>query len=100
MRVIAVCTVSVGDTTTALSTTVCPALTDVTTSVTTSAGVSWGTIARPPRRAIVSAMRRPATAVMFATTTGTVVPVPSTLVRSTSKRDGTLERDGTRKASP
>ena len=33
---------------------------------------------RPPRRAIVSAIRRPAMAVMLATTSGIVVPVPST----------------------
>ncbi len=31
----------------------------------------------PPRRATVSAIRRPATAVMLATTTGMVVPEPS-----------------------
>ena len=54
----------------------------------------------PPRRATVSAIRRPATAVMLATTIGMVVPVPSTAVRSTSKREVTSERDGTRKTSP
>ena len=31
----------------------------------------------PPRRAIVSAIRRPEIAVIFATTIGIVVPVPS-----------------------
>ena len=41
----------------------------------------------PPRRATVSAIRRPATAVMLATTTGMVVPDPSTVDRSTSNRD-------------
>ena len=48
----------------------------------------------PPRRATVSAMRLPATAVMLATTTGRVVPTPSGVVRSTSIRDGTDERLG------
>ena len=37
----------------------------------------------PPRRATVSAIRRPATAVMFDTTRGMVVPIPSGVVRST-----------------
>ena len=41
---------------------------------------------RPPRLATVSAMRRPAIAVMFATTSGIVVPLPSREERSTSKR--------------
>ena len=41
----------------------------------------------PPRRAIVSAMRRPAIAVIFATTIGIVVPVPSVVERSTSIRE-------------
>ena len=100
MRVSAVCTVSCGETTTALSTTACLALTDATTSATTSVGTSWGSTVIPPRRAIVSAIRRPATAVMFATTTGMVVPVPSTVDRSTSKRDVISEREGTRKTSP
>ena len=62
--------------------------------------MSCGITAIPPRRATVSAIRRPATAVMFATTIGTVVPVPSAVARSTSKRDATCERDGTRKTSP
>ncbi len=53
----------------------------------------------PPRRATVSAMRRPATAVMLATTTGMVVPTASGVVRSTSRRDGTSERRGTRNTS-
>ena len=94
------CTVSCGLTTTADSTTVCRALTEATTSATTSVGTSCGRTVMPPRRATVSAIRRPATAVMLATTMGTVVPVPSTAVRSTSKREVTSERDGTRKTSP
>ena len=39
--------------------------------------MSWGSTAMPPRRATVSAMRRPATAVMLATTIGRLVPMPS-----------------------
>ena len=100
MSVTAVCTVSCGLTTTAVSTTGWRDLTDATTSATTSVGVSCGSTARPPRRATVSAIRRPATAVMLATTTGIVVPVPSPVVRSTSNRETTSERDGTRKTSP
>ena len=40
-------------------------------------------------RATVSAIRRPATAVMFATTSGTLVPTRSGVVRSTARRDPT-----------
>ena len=47
-------------------------------------GMSCGRTLIPPRRAIVSAIRRPDTAVMFATTIGIVVPVPSFEARSTS----------------
>src|ERR1043166_3645560 len=61
--------------------------------------MSCGMTATPPRRATVSAMRRPATAVMFDTTTGTVVPVPSSERRSTSRREATPERDGTMNTS-
>ena len=53
----------------------------------------------PPRRATVSAIRRPATAVMFDTTSGIVVPIPSGVRRSTFIRDGTSERLGTMKTS-
>ena len=53
----------------------------------------------PPRRAMVSAIRRPETAVMLATTTGMVAPVPSDVDRSTSKRDVTSERPGTMNTS-
>ena len=53
----------------------------------------------PPRRATVSAIRRPATAVMLATTTGIVVPEPSAVDKSTSNRDATSDRLGTMKTS-
>ena len=56
-------------------------------------------IAIAPRRATVSAMRLPATAVMLATTSGMVVPVASSEARSTPKRLPTAERDGTMKTS-
>ena len=46
-------------------------------SVITGSGTSWGITARPPRRAIVSAILRPEIAVIFATTIGIVVPVLS-----------------------
>ncbi|SLI68095.1 Uncharacterised protein [Mycobacteroides abscessus subsp. abscessus] len=68
-------------------------------SAAASSGRSCGSTTMPPRRATVSAIRRPATAVMFATTMGMVVPDPSTLDRSTSKRDATSVRFGTRKRS-
>ena len=61
--------------------------------------MSCGITASPPRRATVSAIRRPATAVMLATTSGIVVPVPSAVARSTSSRDATAERRGTMKTS-
>ncbi|CAM5716366.1 hypothetical protein SALBM311S_05223 [Streptomyces alboniger] len=54
---------------------------------------------RPPRRATVSAMRRPAMAVMLATTSGIVVPVPSGALRSTSCREPTALRLGTMNTS-
>ena len=68
-------------------------------SATASGATSWGSTVSAPRRASVSAMRRPATAVMFAATTGTVAPEPSVVVRSTSNREATVERPGTRKTS-
>ena len=61
--------------------------------------MSCGITVIPPRRATVSAIRRPATAVMFETTSGIVVPVPSEVDRSTSYRDATSERRGTMKTS-
>ena len=61
--------------------------------------MSCGITASPPRRATVSAIRRPAIAVMFATTTGIVVPVPSPEARSTSYRLATPLRRGTMKTS-
>ena len=57
-------------------------------------GCPAGRIAMPPRRATVSAIRRPETAVMLATTSGRVVPIPSVLARSTSSRELTAERPG------
>lgn len=74
-------------------------LTKSTVSRTAEMGRSCGNTTMPPRRATVSAIRRPATAVMFATTTGIVVPVPSEVDRSTSKRDATSLRFGTTKTS-
>ena len=56
--------------------------------------MSCGMVAMPPRRATVSAIRRPEIAVMFATAIGSVVPTPSGVVRSTSNREVTLERAG------
>ena len=65
----------------------------------TSTGMSCGRTARPPRRATVSAIRRPEMAVMLATTTGIVVPTRSGVVRSTSSREPTSERFGTMNTS-
>src|SRR5665647_3986047 len=48
IRVSAVCTVAVGSTTTAVSTTGWRDFTDATTSATTSGGMSWGITAIPP----------------------------------------------------
>jgi hypothetical protein len=64
-----------------------------------SSGMSCGSTVMPPRRATVSAMRRPATAVMLATTTGMVVPRRSGVLRSTSNRDDTADRLGTMNTS-
>ncbi len=74
-------------------------MTKATTSATTSIGMSCGMTASPPRRASVSAIRRPDTAVMFAATIGMVVPLPSAVLRSTSSREATSDRDGTMKTS-
>ncbi len=84
---------------TGVSTTRSRLLTNCTVSATTVLGRSWGSTTMPPRRAMVSAIRRPATAVMFATTTGMVVPDPSAVDRSTSNRDATSDRPGTTKTS-
>ena len=59
-------------------------LTHATTSATTGIGMSCGMTVMPPRRATVSAIRLPAMAVMLATTSGRVAPVPSEVDRSTS----------------
>ena len=53
----------------------------------------------PPRLAMVSAIRRPEIAVIFATTIGILVPVPSWDARSTSIRLAISERLGTMKTS-
>ena len=92
-------TVSVGSTVIAVSWTRCRDLTKDTTSATTSVGMSWGITLRPPRRDTVSAIRRPETAVMLATTRGIVLPDPSEQDRSTSMRDVTEDRAGTMKTS-
>ena len=68
-----------GVTVTAVSKMGWEALTFATVAATTSVGMSCGRIAIPPRRATVSAIRRPETAVMLATTSGSVVPIPSVL---------------------
>src|SRR5699024_9009919 len=62
-------------------------------------GVSCGKIPKPPRRAIVSTMRRPVTPFMFDETIGIEVPVPSVEEISTSIRELICEKDGTRKTS-
>ena len=92
-------TESSGVNVTGVSTTRSRLLTKSTVCCTAEIGRSWGRTTMPPRRAIVSAMRRPATAVMFATTTGIVVPEPSDVARSTSIRDWTSDRPGTMKTS-
>ena len=48
----------------------------------------------PAAPATVSAIRRPATAVMFATTIGMVAPEPSGAVRSTANLEATVEKVG------
>jgi hypothetical protein len=77
-------TVWCGSSVMGVSKTRCRRFTHETTSRTTDIGMSCGITVIPPRRATVSAIRRPATAVMFATTSGIVVPVPSAVDRSTS----------------
>ena len=74
-------------------------LTQAITFATTSTGMSCGSTARPPRRATVSAIRRPETAVMLAVTRGIVAPLPSCVDRSTSSREATADRFGTMKTS-
>jgi hypothetical protein len=74
----------VGRSVIAVSKTRCRCFTQPITSRTTLSGMSCGITARPPRRATVSAIRRPDTAVMLATTSGIVVPEPSWEARSTS----------------
>ncbi len=92
-------TAASGPSVTGVSATRCLLLTNDTVSATAGAGRSWGSTTRPPRRATVSAMRRPETAVMLATTIGMVVPDPSEVARSTSNREVTSVRFGTRNTS-
>ena len=84
---------------TGVSTTRSRLLTKSTVAFTAEIGRSCGRTTMLPRRAIVSAIRRPATAVMLATTTGMVVPDPSDVDRSTSNRDATSDLPGTMKTS-
>ena len=62
-------------------------------------GISCGITLIPPRLAIVSAIRRPDIAVIFATTKGIVVPDPSCDAKSTSIRLESSEWLGTMKTS-
>ena len=64
-----------------------------------SSGISCGSTTIPPRRATVSAIRRPAMAVMFDTTSGIFVPILSGVVKSTFSRDVTADRLGTMNTS-
>src|SRR6202453_3345785 len=91
--------VSVGASVSAVSTTRSRDFTQAITSATTSTGMFCGTIAIPPRRATVSAIRRPDTAVMLAVTMGMVAPLPSVVARSTSSREPTADRPGNMKTS-
>ena len=90
---------ALGPTVNGVSNTGWAAFTREVTPAITSGSTSCGRMPRPPRRAMVSTMRRPVTAVMFAATSGTVVPVPSSVEMSTSMREVTEEREGTRKTS-
>ena len=98
-RLTASATVCCGDKVSGVSKNVWRDLTHLITLSTTSNGISCGITARPPRRAIVSAIRRPDTAVIFATTSGIVVPDPSCEVKSTSMRDASSDLLGTMKTS-
>ncbi|CAB4616056.1 unannotated protein [freshwater metagenome] len=99
IRSIASATVSVGFKVTGVSKIKWRDLTQLITSATISSGISCGITAMPPRRATVSAIRRPEIAVMFATTKGIVVPALFGEVRSTSMRLAISECDGTMKTS-
>jgi hypothetical protein len=61
--------------------------------------MSCGRTTRPPRRATVSAIRLPAMAVMFETTTGILVPTPSGVDKSTDIRESTDDSEGTMNTS-
>ena len=86
MRSRALAAVSVPFKVAGVSKRMCRVLTQAITSEMISSGMSWGITTSPPRLATVSAMRRPAIAVMLATTIGIVVPVPSSVAKSTSMR--------------
>jgi len=85
--------------TSGVSQTGCRDLIQLTISATASGATSCGRTVSAPRRASVSAIRRPATAVMLAATIGTCDPDPSVVARSTSKREATDDLPGTRKTS-
>jgi hypothetical protein len=70
-----------------------------TISATACGATSCGSTVSAPRRANVSAIRRPATAVMLAATTGTCEPDPSEAASSTSNREVIADRHGTRNTS-
>ncbi len=82
-----------------MSQTGCRDLIQPTISATASGATSCGSTVSAPRRASVSAIRRPATAVMFAATTGTCEPEPSDAASSTSNREVIVDRHGTRNTS-
>ena len=92
-------TASPGPSVSGVSQTACRDLIHATMSATADGATSCGSTVSAPRLASVSAIRRPATAVMFAATTGTVAPDGSGLLRSTSNREATDERPGTRNTS-
>ena len=82
-----------------VSKTVCADFTRAIASVAAAGERSCGMIATAPRRATVSAMRRPEMAVILATTSGVGRPSASVDVRSTSMRERTEDRVGDMKTS-
>ena len=61
--------------------------------------MSCGRTTTPPRRATVSAILRPAIAVIFDTTRGIVVPISSGVERSTFNLELTADKLGTMNTS-
>ena len=61
--------------------------------------MSCGKTTTPPRRATVSAIRRPAIAVIFETTRGIVVPISSGVERLTFNLELTADKLGTMNTS-